>query len=37
MSYCIIIPLIVFIINVLALHFMIRNVEIKEKRKNDDI
>jgi|LauGreDrversion4_2_1035121.scaffolds.fasta_scaffold6315648_1 hypothetical protein len=36
MNYCIIIPLIIFAVNILVLHFMIRNVELKEKNKNDE-
>ena len=34
MTYCIIIPLIILVINLLALHLMIRNVQIKDKKKN---
>jgi hypothetical protein len=37
MTYCIVIPLIILVINLLALHLMIRNVQIKDKKDDDNI
>ena len=37
MTYCIVIPLIILAINLLALYLMIRNVEIKNKKDDDNI
>jgi hypothetical protein len=36
MFYCITVPIIVLLINLMFLHLMLRHYEIKEKNKNDD-